>query len=147
VVTASRPGPRPEAETGGETGGETGRDERARLDAAVAGAAREIAALLDQHPVRPGPFPLPEVLRELAAQQAVLQRAVEAYPLALAVDEAGRPDPLGPNLAGLIAYVQHTLVLYHNLPDLPDRLRVQAHRNLSAVHLWARRVRDRGPRR
>ena len=58
---------------------------------------------------------------------------MEAYPLALAVDEAGRPDALGPNLAGLIAYVQHTLVLYHNLPDLPDRLRVQAHRNLSAV--------------
>ena len=113
----------------------------------MAGAAREIAALLDRHPVLPGPFPLPEVLRELAAQQAVLQRAVEAYPLALAVDEAGRPDALGPNLAGLIAYVQHTLVLYHNLPDLPDRLRVQAHRNLSAVHLWARRVRDRAPRR
>jgi hypothetical protein len=115
--------------------------------AAVAGAASRIAEVLDRHPVLPGPYPLPEVLRELAAQQAALQDALEAYPLALAVGEDGRPDPLGPDLASLMGQVLYVLVLFHNLEDIPDRLRVQAHRNLSAAHLRARHVRDRGPRR
>jgi hypothetical protein len=117
------------------------------FDAAVAGAASRIAEVLDRHPVLPGPYPLTEVLRELAAQQAALQDALEAYPLALAVGEDGRPDPLGPELAALMGQVLYVLVLFHNLEDIPDRLRVQAHRNLSAAHLRARHVRDRRTRR
>lgn len=116
---------------------------RAQLVAAVADAARQIAAVLDQNPVRgTGPYPLAEVHRQLTEHHAALQRAVQAYPRALAVDTDGRPDKLGSELAGLMGYVQHVLVLYHNLADVPDHMRVQAHRDLSATHLRARHVRD-----
>ncbi len=121
---------------------------RAHLAAAVAGAARQIAAVLDQNPIRGnGPYPMTEVHRQLAEHHAVLQRAVQAYPLALAVGTDGRPDKLGAELAGLMSYLQHLLVLYHNLTDVPDHMRAQAHRDLSATHLRARHVRDRGHRR
>ncbi|MQA86810.1 MAG: hypothetical protein GEV03_19810 [Streptosporangiales bacterium] len=83
----------------------------------------------------------------LAEHHATLQGAVQAYPLALAVDTDGRPDRLGSELAGLMGYLQHVLVLYHNLADIPDHMRAQANRDLSATHLRARRVRDRGGRR
>ena len=46
-----------------------------------------------------------------------------------------------------MGYVLYVQVLYDNLEDIPDRLRVQAHREFSVVHLRARHVRDRGPRR
>ncbi|HZA16776.1 MAG TPA: hypothetical protein VE645_07750 [Pseudonocardiaceae bacterium] len=82
----------------------------------------------------------------LAEHHAALQRAVQAYPLALAVDTDDRPDKLGSELAGLMGYVQYVLVLYHNLADVPDHMRAQAHRDLSATHLRARHVRDRGRR-
>ena len=148
-MRASTPGPGPGEGNAGNAGKgrEGGPDARAELGAAVAVAAGRIADVLDRHPVLPGPYPLTGVLRELAAQQAALQGALEAYPLALAMDEDGRPDPLGPDLAGLMGQVLYVLVLYRNLEDIPDRLRVQAHRNLSAAHLRARHVRDRGPRR
>jgi hypothetical protein len=121
---------------------------RAQLAAAVADAASRIAAVLDQNPVRgKDPYPLTEVHRQLAEHHAALQCAVRAYPLALAVNTDGRPDKLGSELAGLMSYVQHVLVLYHNLADVPDHMRAQTHRDLSAIHLRARRVRDRGHRR
>lgn len=121
---------------------------RTQLVAAVADTARQIATVLDQNPIRgKAPYPLAEVHRHLAEQHAALQRAVQAHPLVLAVDTNGRPDKLGSELAGLMGYVQHVLVLYHNLADIPDQMRAQAHRDLSAIHLQARRVRDRGYRR
>ncbi|MGH3981161.1 MAG: hypothetical protein ACRDST_00375 [Pseudonocardiaceae bacterium] len=96
------------------------------VDVAVADAGSQIAAVLDQNPLRgTGPYPA-EVHRQLAEDHAALQRAVQAYPLALAMDTAGRPDKLGAELAGLMGYVQHVLVLYHNLADVPDHMRAQA---------------------
>jgi hypothetical protein len=77
---------------------------RTQLVAAVADTARQIAAVLDQNPIRGrAPYPLAEVHRQLAEQHAALQRAVQAHPLALAVDTNGRPDKLGSELAGLMA--------------------------------------------
>jgi len=66
------------------------------------------------------PYPLAEVSRQLAGHHGALQRAVEAYPLAMAIDADGRPDKLGAELAELVSF-----------------------RELSATHLRARRLRDR----
>nr|BFF04886.1 hypothetical protein GCM10020241_65610 [Streptoalloteichus tenebrarius] len=87
-----------------------------------------------------------EVREELAEHHASLHQAVRECPVALAVDAHGRPDRLGADVAGLLGYVQHVLVLYHNLDDLPDHMRAQANRDLAATHLRARRLRDRARR-
>lgn len=121
---------------------------RAQLAAEAVEIARQVAVVLDQNPPGgKGPYPLADVLRQLAEQHAALRTAVLAYPLSLAVDADGRPDKLGAELAGLMGYLQHVLVLYHGLADVPDQMRAQANRDLSATHLRARRFRDRVPRR
>ena len=117
-------------------------DVRAQLVTAAAATASRIAAVLDQNPVRgAGPFPIGEVHRALAEQQAELQRAVRDHPQPLSVDGGGRPDKLGSELAALMGYLQHVLVFYHGLDDLPGHMRTQAHRDLSATHQRARKVR------
>ncbi|AVT34003.1 hypothetical protein C6361_36325 [Plantactinospora sp. BC1] len=119
-------------------------EERRRFAAAVAEAAGEVVELLGAYQIRPGvPFPVAELLPLLTARQHALQVAVDGYPGPLAVDPAGRPDPLGGELAGLMSWLQLLRVLYRGLDDVPEPLRIAAGRSFAAAHLAARRVRDR----
>lgn len=119
----------------------------AEFATAVADAAGRIADILDRHPVRGGPYPIADVCQALAEQHDQLRQLVQRHPAPLAVDRTGRPDKLGAELASLLGFVQRVVVLYHRLDDLPERLRVQANRDLSATHQLARKVRDQGRRR
>lgn len=55
------------------------------------------------------------------------------YPLAVAVDTAGRPDKLGQERARLAAAASHVLVFYHGLDRIPERFSGQAQTDLYAV--------------
>ncbi|MFY1688618.1 hypothetical protein [Plantactinospora sp. WMMB782] len=122
-------------------------EDRRRFAAVVSAAAEAVAELLGRHQVRPGtPVPLAELLPELAARHRALQTAVDGYAGPLAVDPAGRPEPLGQELAGLMSWLQLLTVQYRGLVDIPEPLRVGAGRSFSAAHLAARRVRDRARR-
>ncbi|MEQ4304766.1 hypothetical protein ABNF97_25865 [Plantactinospora sp. B6F1] len=121
--------------------------DRRRLAAAVAEAAGAVVELLGAYPVRAGtPVPVAELLPPLAARHRALQEAVDGYPGPLAVDPAGRPDPLGGELAGLMSWLQLLGVLYRGLDDIPESMRITAGRSFAAAHLAARRVRDRARR-
>jgi hypothetical protein len=126
----------------------TARDtDRRRFAAAVADAAEAVATVLGAHQVRgTEPYPISVVLPVLIEQHRVLQEAVDACAGPLAVDAAGKQDPLIGDLAGFMSYLQLLRVLYHGLEDIPDSLRVDASRNLSAAHLAARRLRDKARR-
>jgi hypothetical protein len=118
---------------------------RARLVAEVVPAAERIAEILDGNPVLGDvPYPMAEVHRQLSEQQEILQRAVWEYPLPLIIGQDGRPEQLGQTLAALVGYLEHALVLFHNLnslDQLPERMRAQVHRQFSSLHLCARKVR------
>ncbi|AOS64663.1 hypothetical protein [Actinoalloteichus hymeniacidonis] len=118
-------------------------DDRTRFTTASVAAAGRIAEILDRHPVLGGQaYPLPSVLHQLAEHHSTLQRVVADYPLPLAVAANGGPDRLCDELAALMGFLQRLLVLYRNLDDIPDRLRTQLGRDLSATHQLARKVRD-----
>ncbi|WP_329791972.1 hypothetical protein V1227_08550 [Lentzea sp. DG1S-22] len=122
--------------------------DRTQLVKVITEAAAEVAAVLDRHPVSgTGSYPLAEVVTSLAKQHDVLREAVEQHPHPLSADVAGKPDRLGVDLAALMGYLEHIRVLYHRLDDLPSHLRAQAHRDLSATHLRARKLRDNRGRR
>jgi hypothetical protein len=108
---------------------------RTTLGAAVTSAADQVAALIDEHSVvRPGePGRLLSLTRKLGAHQSELRAAVNAYPLALAMDTNGRPDKAGEALARLMATLEHVLVFYRNLENVPEHLRGQAHRDLEGL--------------
>ncbi|WP_273942833.1 hypothetical protein [Kutzneria chonburiensis] len=101
---------------------------------AIAGAARRVAVLLDGHPVRgSGGYPLGEVVRGLERELDVLREAV-----------AGSAGPLGEKaepVALLMMCMQHFVVLFHGVEELPDSMRAQARRELATAHQTARRLR------
>ncbi|WP_199439795.1 hypothetical protein [Umezawaea beigongshangensis] len=121
--------------------------DRRRFAAAVADAAGAVAAVLGANPLRgSGPYPIAEVLPVLVEQHESLRAAVDGWPGPLAVDAAGREDPLVVELAGLMSCLQLLRVLHHGLDGVPAPLRVTASRHLATTHLVARRVRDRARR-
>ncbi|SDP94299.1 hypothetical protein [Lentzea jiangxiensis] len=114
---------------------------------AVADAAEAIAETLGAHPPRGNqPYPISEVLPVLVRSHLALQQALEQHPGSVAVTAEGKENPLGGELAGLMSYLQLLSVLYRGLDEFPDWMKVNASRNLSAVSLAARRVRDRARR-
>jgi hypothetical protein len=118
-------------------------EQHAEFVGAVGEAAGRVADVLGDAPLVPGEaYPLPVVLRRLTEEHDALLRLVEAYTLAVGLTEDGRADRLGTELAGLMSYLQLIRTLYHGLGDIPDSMRTNANRNLSATHLTARRVRD-----
>ena len=120
---------------------------RRHFAATVADAADAVASALATHPVRgTEPYPISVVLPVLIEQHRVLQEAVDGCGWPLAVNAAGKQDPLIEDLGGLMSFLQLARVLYHGLEDVPDWLQVSASRNLSTVHLTARRVRDQARR-
>lgn len=123
-------------------------EDRRRFAVAVAEAADAVAIVLSDHPVRGRqPYAIAEVLPQLITQHDRLQQAVEAAPAPLIVDrENGKQDGLTWELGGLMSYLQLTRVVYRGLDEIPVWLSVTASRNLSALHLTARRVRDKARR-
>ena len=116
---------------------------RAELAAAVRPGAEQVAALLRETSVSrtPAPYPLGRVRDEFAGHNAVLMAAVQAYPLALAINTAtGNPDRLGDTLATLISGITHTVVLYRGLDTLPDTLFGRVHRELEGLVTTANAV-------
>ena len=121
--------------------------QRSHFIAAATQAAEQVASILGAHPLRAQrPYEIGSVLSSLIERHDALQRAVAQLPMPIAVDADGRPDQFGAELAELMSYLQLLRVLYHGLDDIPDHMRVAANRYLSATHLTARRVRDRGHR-
>jgi hypothetical protein len=118
--------------------------DRRRFAAAVADAAGAVADILGEHQVRGNqPYPIGEVLPGLIEQHERLRDAVEMTPGPIIVDSAtGKQDALAWDLGGLMSYLQLTRVVYRGLEVIPDWLKVTASRNISAMHLTARRVRD-----
>jgi hypothetical protein len=100
----------------------------------IAESARRVAALLDAHPVRgSGAYPLAEVVRGLEAELVAMREAV-----------AATSGPLGEKaeqVALLMMCMQHFVVLFHGVNDLPDAMRAQARRELATAHQTARRLR------
>ncbi len=122
-------------------------DPRRTLAAAAAISAEAIVTVLAAHQIRGSdPFSVRDLLPVLNEQHGRLRAAVGEFPGPLAVDAAGRPDPLAQDLVGLMSHLEMVTVLFHGLDEIPDSLRVSAGRSLSATHLIARRVRDRASR-
>jgi hypothetical protein len=100
----------------------------------IAESARRVAALLDAHPVRgSGAYALGEVVRGLEVELGVMREAV-----------AGVAGPLGEQagqVALLMMCMQHFVVLFHGMDELPDSMRAQARRELATAHQTARRLR------
>ena len=100
----------------------------------IAESARRVAELLDAHPVRgSGAYPLAEVVQGLEAELDALREAV-----------AGISGPLGERaepVALLMMCMQHFVVLFHGVEELPDSMRAQARRELATAHQTARRLR------
>ena len=64
----------------------------------------------------------------------------------MVLDARGKVDAFGVDVAGLMSFLQLVEVLYRGLEVVPAGMGVAAGRNLSATHLIARKVRDRGLR-
>jgi hypothetical protein len=110
---------------------------------AVGEAAGRVADVLGDAPLVLGEaYPVAVVVERLTAEHDALLRLVDAYSEAVGVTEEGHADRLGAELAGLMSYLQLIRTLYHELDDVPESLRTNANRNLSAAHLMARKVRD-----
>jgi hypothetical protein len=77
---------------------------------------------------------------------ADLREAVRSLGGPVVLDEKGRVDQFGVDVAGLMSFLQLVEVLYQGLESVPPTMAVAAGRNLSATHLIARKVRDRGVR-
>jgi hypothetical protein len=102
--------------------------------AEIAESARRVAALLDAHPVRgSGAYPIAEVVRGLEAELVELRAAVAAT--------SGPIGATAPQLALLMMCLQHFVVLFHGVEELPDSMRAQARRELATAHQTARRLR------
>ncbi len=122
-------------------------DPRRALAGAAAASADAVATALAAHQLRGSePFSVTGLLPVLDEHHRRLGEAVHGFPGPLAVDAAGRPDPLAEDLVGLLSHLQMVVALFHGLDEIPDSLRVSASRSLSATHLIARRVRDRAVR-
>lgn len=81
-----------------------------------------------------GPYPLADVHQQLVEHQAALQAAVDAYPLAIAVDpDTGRPDPICQPLADLAATLTRVLIRWRHLTDIAAPVRSEAHRDLDGL--------------
>jgi hypothetical protein len=101
--TCARPLPTPRG-CGMTTAHDT---DRRRFAAAVADAAEAVATVLGAHQLRgTEPYPISVVLPVLIEQHRVLQEAVDACAGPLAVDAAGKQDPLVGDLAGFMSYLQ-----------------------------------------
>ncbi|MEX2971743.1 hypothetical protein [Streptomyces sp. C184] len=121
--------------------------DRRRFAAAVAEAAEVVAAVLGAYQSRGNePYPIAAVLPTLAEQHQVLQELVYECEGPLTLDAAGKEDPFIGDLAALMSYLQLLRVLYHGFDVIPGVLQVNASRNIAAVHLAGRRVRDRARR-
>lgn len=122
-------------------------DERHEFVAVATEAAGRVAAVLAENPLRANqPYPIGAVLDVLARCYDDMRRAVAGLSTPVTIDSTGRVDPFGNDLAALMSHLQVTCVLCHRLDDIPGVLRVSVTRNLAAVHLIARRVRDGGSR-
>lgn len=108
----------------------------------VLAAAGKIVAVLKQHPVRGGTdvYPLLDVHQQLTAAWSEIITALNAYPLAVAVDTNGRRDKFGEQLALLGARLGHVLVFYRNLTSFPDQLSGKAITDLLDVERAAEGV-------
>lgn len=105
------------------------------LATAVAPAADRIVGLLrDTTVIRSRESDqLTPVMSELTQCQGEIRAAVDRYPLSLAIDTDDRVDPLGAELARLLATLEYVRVFYHHLTGIPERLRSQAHRDLEGL--------------
>lgn len=113
--------------------------------AVATGAAGRVADVMAALPFQAGggydPRP---VVSAAGASLAELREAARGLDGPMVLDAAGRPDPFGVDVAGLMSFLQLVEVLYHGLAAVPKSMEVAAGRNLSATFLIARKVRDRG---
>lgn len=99
-----------------------GREDQVRAELAreVADVGQRISDLIDKHPVRNGPYPLPDVHGRLVDQFDRLRQVIDAFPLPIAQTEDGKPNLLGKPLATLMASLAYVTTLYRNLENFPD---------------------------
>jgi hypothetical protein len=100
----------------------------------IAESAGRVAALLEAHPVRgSGTYPLGEVVRGLEVELGALREAV--------AEVSGPLGETAAQVALLMMCMQHFVVLFHGVEELPDSMRAQARRELATAHQTARRLR------
>jgi hypothetical protein len=100
----------------------------------IAESCARVARMLEAKPIRgSGSYCIGDVVRGFESELAVLREAVAEVP--------GPLGPIAPQLALLMMCMQHVVVLFHGIEELPDDMRAQARRELSTAHQTARRLR------
>lgn len=113
--------------------------------AAATRGAGSVADALAQWPFQAGAAYDPRPVATAAGEAlAALREAVGGLAGPVVLDAKGRVDQFGVDVAGLMSFLQLVEVLYQGLEAVPASMTVAAGRNLSATHLIARKVRERG---